>query len=70
MTKEKILKFEDESFLRVTIEENGATTITLQAKHLGSNIKTTSATINLKPDEVIELVAWMGQELTDECSNG
>lgn len=70
MMKEKKFKFEDGSFLRVMIEEGGVMTVTLQAKHLDSSVKTTSASIKLKPDEAVELVNWIGQELTDEFSNG
>jgi hypothetical protein len=66
--KEKILKFEDESSLRVIIEDGGAMTVVLQARHLGSETKTTSASVKLVPEEVIELVNWIGEELMEEFS--
>ena len=64
--KEKIFKFKDESSLRVIIEDGGLMTVVLQAKHLGSETKTTSASVKLVQDEVIELVNWIGEELVEE----
>jgi hypothetical protein len=64
-----MFKFEDDSSLKVIIGQGGVMNITLQARHLGTEIKTTSATIKLKSDEVVELINWIGEELVKEFPN-
>jgi len=69
--KEKVFKFDDESSLRVIIEDGYVMTFVLQARHIGEEVRTTSASVKLNSEEVIELVNWIGEELTEEdCSNG
>jgi hypothetical protein len=66
--KEKLFKFEDESSLRIIIEDGGAMTIVLQARHLGNRTKITSSSIKLVSEEVVELVNWIGEKLMEEFS--
>jgi len=67
--REKVFKFEDGSSLRVIIENGGAVNITLQANHLGTEFKTTSASIKLGRDNVMKLMSWIGEELVKEFSD-
>jgi len=64
--KEKIFKFDDDSSLRIVIEDGYIMTFVLQARHIGDEVKTTSASVKLNSEEVIELVNWIGEELAGE----
>lgn len=64
----KILKFDDGSLLKTELS-NGELTLILQARHLGREIKYTSASIKLTQEETIELTNWLGDELLKEFSN-
>lgn len=66
---EKTIEFEDGSLLRAEIKEGGKMTLTLQARHLGKEIKITSATVELTSDETHDLINWIGDELVKEFSN-
>jgi hypothetical protein len=63
----KKIEFEDGSWLEVVIGDNKMT-ITLQAKHMGEN-KVTSTNVVLSPEQTIDLVNWIGDELVKEFSN-
>ena len=67
--KEKILKFEDGSLLKAEILEGGKIALTLQARHLGEEIKFTATSVELTSEETIDLVNWIGDELIKEFSN-
>lgn len=65
----KEFSFDDNSKIRFEFSEEGNLTITLQARHLGKEIKITSAQATLDSDSVTELVNWIGDVLLGE-SNG
>jgi len=67
--REKVLKFEDGSMLKVILLNGGKITLILQARHLGEEIKYTSTSVELTSDETIDLVNWIGDELVKEFSN-
>lgn len=66
---QKILEFDDGSLLKAELD-NGKLTLMLQARHLGKEIKFTSASIQLTSEETIEFTNWLGDELLKEFSNG
>jgi len=59
----KEFKFEDNSLVRFELLEDGSLAVSLQARHLGKDVKFTSSSALLTPDEVIELVNWLGDTL-------
>lgn len=67
--REKVLKFEDGSMLKTQILEGGKITLVLQARHLGEEVKFTSASVELTSEETIDLVNWIGDELVKEFSD-
>lgn len=67
--REKVINFEDGSMLKVELLEGGSIYVILQAKHLGSEIKYTAASVKLAPDKAVDLVNWLGDELVKELSN-
>ena len=44
--------------------------MTLQAQHLGEERKITAASVILSPDNVAELVNWLGDQLLSGDKNG
>lgn len=67
--REKVIKFTDNSSMRVEILEGGKMSLTLQARHLGEEIKFTSASVELNSEETIDFINWIGDELVKEFSN-
>ena len=65
----KEFNFNDNSKIKFEFSEDRDLTITLQARHLGKEIKITSAQATLDSDNVTELVNWIGDVLLGE-SNG
>jgi len=63
---EKEIKFEDGSIARFMINEEGALSFYIQARHLGKEIKTTSTTVALTSEETTNLLTWIGNELVKE----
>jgi len=66
---EKTIKFEDGSLARFIIKGDGSLSFYIQARHLGKEIKTTSTTVTLTPDETVDLLSWVGNELVKESGN-
>lgn len=66
--KLKTIEFGDGSQLSVAIQD-AKITFTLQARHLGKEIKFTSASVELTPEETLDLVNWIGDELVKELSD-
>ena len=60
----KSVKFEDGSMLNVAISE-GKLLINLQARNLGSEIKFTSASVELNHEDTVDLVNWIGDRLME-----
>jgi hypothetical protein len=67
--REKVLEFDDGSMLRVQISDGGKIALVLQARHLGTEVKYTAASVELTSEETIDLVNWIGDELVKEFSN-
>lgn len=61
---DKIIKFDDNSMAKFKIED-GALTFFIQARVLGKDIKTTSTTVGLTPEETKELVEWLKENLDE-----
>jgi hypothetical protein len=67
--REKIIKFDDGSLLRAEVLEGGKMLIVLQARHLGEEVKFTATSVELTPDETLDFINWIGDELVKEFSN-
>lgn len=67
--REKVLKFEDGSMIRAEVLDGGKIALVLQARHLGEEVKFTSASVELTSDETIDLINWIGDELVKEFSD-
>lgn len=67
--REKLLKFEDGSSLKAEILAGGRIVLSLQARHLGEEIKYTSTNVELTSEETIDLINWIGDELVKEFSD-
>lgn len=67
--REKVLNFSDGSMLKAQILEGGKIALVLQARHLGAEVKFTSASVELTSEETIDLVNWIGDELVKEFSD-
>ena len=59
----KEFRFEDNSLVRFELMDDGSLAVSMQARHLGKDIKFTSSSTVLTPEEVIELVNWLGDVL-------
>lgn len=59
----KEFRFEDNSLVRFELLDDGSLAVSMQARHLGKDIKFTSSSTVLTPEEVIELVNWLGDVL-------
>jgi hypothetical protein len=64
---EKEIKFEDGSLAKFSIKK-GALSFYIQARHLGKEIKTTSTTVTLTPEETAEFYKWIGKKLIEESN--
>jgi len=64
---EKEFQFEDGSLARFTVD-SGSLYFYIQAKHLGKEVKVTSTTVTLTPEETSDLFSWLKNKL--EESNG
>lgn len=60
--QEKLLKFEDGSLANFQVLDK-ALTFFIQARVLGKDIKTTSTTVSLTPEETLDLLNWLNQTL-------
>jgi len=59
----KEFRFEDNSLVRFEIMDDGSLAVSMQARHLGKDIKFTSSSVVLTPDETVEFVNWLGDVL-------
>ena len=66
----KQFKFEDDSSLDLSFDDEGKLEMTLQAQHMGEERKITAASVILSPDNVAELVNWLGNQLLSGDKNG
>jgi hypothetical protein len=62
----KEFRFEDNSLVRFELLDDGSLAVSMQARHLGKDIKFTSSSTVLTPEEVIELVNWLGDVLVSK----
>jgi hypothetical protein len=61
---EKEMVFDDRSMMRLILDEDGALSFFLQARHLGKeDVKITSSTVKLTPEETAEFTGWLADEL-------
>lgn len=60
--QEKLLKFEDGSLANFQVLDK-ALTFFIQARVLGKDIKTTSTTVSLTPEETLDLLNWLNEIL-------
>jgi len=67
--REKVINFEDGSLIKAEVLEGGKMAITLQARHLGEEIKYTATSVELTSEETIDLINWIGDELVKEFSD-
>jgi hypothetical protein len=58
--QEKLLKFEDGSLANFQVLDK-ALTFFIQARVLGKDIKTTSTTVSLTPEETLDLLSWLNE---------
>jgi len=63
MTKE--FHFEDNSMVKFQLLEGGLA-ISMQARHLGKDIKFTSSSIVLTREETIEVLNWLMSKMSEE----
>jgi len=59
----KEFRFEDNSLVRFEIMDDGSLAVSMQARHLGKDIKFTSSSVMLTPEETVEFVNWLGDVL-------
>jgi len=59
----KEFRFDDNSLVRFEIMDDGSLAVSMQARHLGKDIKFTSSSVVLTPDETVEFVNWLGDML-------
>ena len=64
---EKEFQFEDGSLARFMVDGRSLY-FYIQAKHLGKEVKVTSTTVTLTPEETSDLFSWLKNKL--EESNG
>lgn len=62
----KEFRFEDNSLVRFELLDDGSLAVSMQARHLGKDIKFTSSSAVLTPAEVIEFVNWLGDGLVSK----
>jgi len=60
----KEISFGDGSHISFDVKDNGSMTVVLQAKHMGKEITVTSSSVELTPEETVDIVNWIAQELT------
>lgn len=60
--EEKLLRFEDGSLANFQILDK-ALTFFIQARVLGKEIKTTSTTVSLTPEETLDLINWLNETI-------
>jgi hypothetical protein len=60
---DKEFRFEDNSLVRFELLDNGSLAVSMQARHLGKDVKFTSSSTILMPEEVVELINWLGDAL-------
>lgn len=63
MTVEKEFRFDDNSLVRFELMEDESLAVSMQARHLGKDVKFTSSSVVLTPEEVVELVNWLADQL-------
>ena len=55
---EKMFKFDDNSFIRFQILEDGSLSVSLQARHLDKEYKHTSSSVVLTKEETYDFANW------------
>lgn len=60
---EKLVEFEDGSYLELTTTDEKEVQLVLQARHLGKELKVTSMCVKLKKEEIASVYEWLTEAL-------
>ncbi len=61
---EKLIEFEDGSYIELVVNDDQEIQVTLQARHLGKEFKITSMSVNLRKDEATDLQKWLSEAIS------
>jgi S-adenosylmethionine synthetase len=61
---EKLIEFEDGSYIELIVNDDKEIQVTLQARHLGKEFKITSMSVSLQKDEAIDLQEWLSEAIS------
>jgi hypothetical protein len=61
--EDKVIEFEDGSYLELTATSENEVQMVLQARHLGKEFKVTSMCVKLKKEEVNSVCEWLTKSL-------
>ena len=63
----KVIEFEDGSYLELTITPENEVQMVLQARHLGERFKVTSMCIKLKKEEASDVCEWLTKNIQEDA---